>query len=133
MSDSTANDRRIIVHQLYAACALILGGAALGLAGIKLADATVGATLGTAVIGAGAALLPSGAAAGAAARAFPGSLPPAPVAVPVTVPAGGGTAAPVDTAALLADEEPDYGGHDGNGNGNGTLVIGTGRSVDGDV
>jgi hypothetical protein len=49
---------------------LIIAGAALGLVGFKLADATIGGTLGTAVIGAGAALLPSGAAAGAAARAF---------------------------------------------------------------
>src|SRR3954447_1913886 len=122
-TDANAVDRRIIIHQLYAACALIIAGAALGLAGVKLADATLGATLGTAVIGAGAALLPSGAAAGAAARAFPqGAI--APPAVAATG-AGAGISS-VDTDALLAEEEPDYGVHDANGAGSG--LVGTGRS-----
>jgi hypothetical protein len=127
----TSDDRRIIIHQLYAACTMIIAGAALGLAGYKLADASVGATLGTAVIGAGAALLPSGAAAGAAARAFapPTVTPSAPTTPvsPTTPPA------PVaDVSAALADEEPDYVTVD-QANGTGTLVAGTGRQAEGDL
>src|SRR4051812_8452760 len=99
------SDRRIIVSQLYVACVLILGGAVLGLVGYKVADAAIGATLGTAVIGAGAALLPSGAAASAAARAF---TPPAAPTVTVTTPPAGAAPAP-SVDSLLAAEEPDAG------------------------
>jgi hypothetical protein len=65
-TDRTADgtsDRGLILHQLYVACGLILAGAAFGLVGTRVADPTTGATVGTAVIGAGAALLPAGAAA----------------------------------------------------------------------
>jgi hypothetical protein len=61
-------DRRIVLHQLYAACVLIIAGAGIGLIGLKMVDAASAATVGTAVIGAGAALLPSGAATAAAER-----------------------------------------------------------------
>jgi hypothetical protein len=59
-SQPAGPDRQIVLHQLYAACMLILAGAVIGLVGSRVADATTAATVGTAVIGAGAALLPSG-------------------------------------------------------------------------
>jgi hypothetical protein len=59
------NERTVVLHMLYAGCMLIVLGAVVGIAGSKLVDATTGATLGTAVLGAGAAMLPTGAIAGA--------------------------------------------------------------------
>jgi hypothetical protein len=69
-----ADDRKVVSLQLFVALALILGGATLATLGIlfvKENDATkltAIISLCTAVIGAGAALLPTGAAAGASAR-----------------------------------------------------------------
>lgn len=66
------NERSIIKWQLGVGAFLIAFGAALGLVfGVLLEDGTDGISLaiGTAVIGAGAALLPPGAAAGAGERA----------------------------------------------------------------
>jgi hypothetical protein len=68
-----ADDRKVVRLQLIVAVALILGGAALATLGILLVNEgdatklTAIVSLCTAVIGAGAALLPTGAAAGAAA------------------------------------------------------------------
>jgi hypothetical protein len=69
-----AHDRKVVSLQLFVALALILGGAALATLGILLVKETDATkltaiiSLCTAVIGAGAALLPTGAAAGASAR-----------------------------------------------------------------
>lgn len=65
MPSNVTNDRTVVLHMLYAACMLIVLGAVVGIAGSKIVDATTGATLGTAVLGAGAAMLPTGAIAGA--------------------------------------------------------------------
>lgn len=65
MPSNVSNDRTVVLHMLYAACMLIVLGAVVGIAGSKIVDATTGATLGTAVLGAGAAMLPTGAIAGA--------------------------------------------------------------------
>jgi hypothetical protein len=73
LRDENAHDRRVVRFQLILAVALILGGAALATLGILLVNEgdatklTAIVSLCTAVIGAGAALLPTGAAAGAAA------------------------------------------------------------------
>lgn len=64
MPSNVSNDRIVVLHMLYAACMLIVLGAVIGIAGSKIVDATTGATLGTAVLGAGAAMLPTGAMAG---------------------------------------------------------------------
>jgi len=58
---SAGHDRTVVLHMPYAACALIVLGAIVGIAGSKIVDASTGATLGTAVLGAGAAMLPTGA------------------------------------------------------------------------
>jgi hypothetical protein len=65
VTSNVSYDRKVVLHMLYAACMLIVLGAVVGIAGSKIVDATTGATLGTAVLGAGAALLPTGAIAGA--------------------------------------------------------------------
>jgi hypothetical protein len=62
---NVSHDRTVVLHMLYAGCMLIVLGAVVGIAGSKLVDATTGAALGTAVLGAGAAMLPTGAIAGA--------------------------------------------------------------------
>jgi uncharacterized membrane protein YeaQ/YmgE (transglycosylase-associated protein family) len=60
-SSNISYDRKVVLHMLYAACMLIVLGAVVGIAGSKIVDTTTGATLGTAVLGAGAAMLPTGA------------------------------------------------------------------------
>src|SRR5262249_25945842 len=69
-----ADERKVVSLQLFVAVGLILGGAVLATLGILLVKETDATkltaiiSLCTAVIGAGAALLPTGAAAGASAR-----------------------------------------------------------------
>lgn len=67
-TDPIGVERDIVLHQLYAACTLVLMGGLIGLVGVRLADAGTAATVGTAVIGAGAALLPTHAAATVSSR-----------------------------------------------------------------
>jgi hypothetical protein len=74
IGSDNSNDRTLVCRQMHIAVVLILGGAAIaviGLLAIKEDDSTkltAIVAIGTAVIGSGAALLPTGAAAGAAAR-----------------------------------------------------------------
>lgn len=72
--DENTRDRTLVFRQLHIALALVLGGAIVATVGVILVDEsdatklTAIISIATAVIGAGAALLPTGAAAGAAAR-----------------------------------------------------------------
>jgi hypothetical protein len=72
--EENGRDRTLVFRQLHIALALILGGAIVATVGVILVDETDSTKLtaiisiATAVLGAGAALLPTGAAAGAAAR-----------------------------------------------------------------
>ena len=69
-----AEERTIVLRQMYVGLVMIVGGAAVATVGIVLVKEsdstklTAIIALATAVIGAGAALLPTGAAAGASAR-----------------------------------------------------------------
>lgn len=77
LTATDVNERQLVFRQLHIALALLLGGAVIATAGVLLtstgtpdaaAKLTAIMSISTAVIGAGAALLPTGAAAGAAGR-----------------------------------------------------------------
>ena len=101
-----ARDRNVVSLQLFVALALILGGAMLATVGILLikesdsTKLTAIISLCTAVIGAGAALLPTGAVAGATARILtrpptgtnPGVAPPFNAPAVTSVSTNGGRA-----------------------------------------
>src|ERR1700727_3401242 len=57
--------RKQTTRQLIVACILMLAGAAVGVISVELKDTAVAAGFGTALIGAGATLLPAGASASA--------------------------------------------------------------------
>ena len=60
--------RKQTMRQLIVACILMLTGAAVGVISVELKDTAVAAGFGTALIGAGATLLPAGASASANAQ-----------------------------------------------------------------
>lgn len=74
LRSDNSSDRTLVFRQMHIALTLILGGAALAVLGLVLIDEadatklTAIVSLGTGVIGSGAALLPTGAAAGASYR-----------------------------------------------------------------
>jgi hypothetical protein len=60
MHATSGPDRGLVLNVLYASCTLIVLGAVVGILGARYVDPQTGGTLGTAVLGAGAALLPTG-------------------------------------------------------------------------
>jgi hypothetical protein len=61
-TQAPATQPRIVLNQLYAAVILMLAEAVAGIAGSELTEASTAISVGTALIGAGAALLPVGSA-----------------------------------------------------------------------
>jgi hypothetical protein len=130
---------RIVLNQLYAAVVLMIAGAAAGIAGGKLSDTATAVAIGTALIGAGAAMLPTGAAAHASVAATL-----APLVTSATTPATPTGSFPAGTTSgatsdLLAAEDPTLAGLVSTANGSATAseqpagTPGAQRQADGDL
>jgi hypothetical protein len=65
VAGAVESSRKVTTRQLIFACILMLVGAAVGVISVELKDTAVAAGFGTALIGAGATLLPAGASASA--------------------------------------------------------------------
>jgi hypothetical protein len=132
------DDRRITLNQLYAACVLILLGACIGLVGEEVGTASTGLALGTAVIGAGATLLPSHMVT-ARSGAAPAAIIDASAITPITAPALDiGRPSMDDHADALAAEDPTLAGVDLAMNGDGDPAAASsapsaGRQAHGDL
>jgi hypothetical protein len=68
VAGAVESSRKVTTRQLIFACILMLVGAAVGVISVELKDTAVAAGFGTALIGAGATLLPAGASASANAQ-----------------------------------------------------------------
>jgi hypothetical protein len=58
--DTTKSGLPLVVHQLYVGVSLIVIGAVVGLIALTMSDSAAAAAIGSTVIAAGAALLPTG-------------------------------------------------------------------------
>jgi hypothetical protein len=137
-TNSPRPDDRITLNQLYSACVLILLGACIGLVGEHVGSANTGLALGTAVIGAGATLLPSHMVAARMSGVPTAGAEPS-GAMPTIAPAYDSAPPSMDDHAdALAAEDPTLAGVDLPMNGDGdAAAAGTdpngGRQADGDL
>jgi hypothetical protein len=134
---ASAPSSRIVLNQLYGAIVLMIAGAGAGIAGGKLSDTATAVAIGTALIGAGAAMLPVGAAAHASVTE---ALAPLLASATTTSVPSGSVAGPTSgaNADLLAAEDPTFPGLDPISNGGTTAddqaagTLGAQRQADGD-
>jgi hypothetical protein len=130
------SSRKTTFEQMILGCVLLVAGAAVGLISVELRQTAVAASFGTALIGAGATLLPAGASASANsalhhALSQLAILAGTPAAAAVTSNAAAGAAVPYSGTPTATDRAPDVGkaAEEGHPAGNGGGPTGVVRST----
>ena len=105
VASAVESSRKVTTRQLILACILMLVGAAVGVISVELKDTAVAAGFGTALIGAGATLLPAGASASANSQLHNALTQLAILAAPPQQPLAPAPAPPQQVAPALAPRQ----------------------------